>query len=673
MILHALHDLYDRLEKDDAYDVAPEGFSLQKISFVVVLEADGSLVEIQDHRTGEGNRRRPRIHQVPGSAKPPGAGINPCLFWDNTGYLLGYKPDDPKPERSLKTFEASRDYHLSFEKDVNHPAFSAVCRFLQDWEPERMSPVAELTEKIHAKENCLAEARSDRADDAAKSKAREKAAALELEIEKLREVCGEDETKLAAVCAITSGFGAFKLRKAHHFVHEEPAIDTWWKKGLETVDEPDARGMCLITGKRDAPVADLHSPKIKGVKDAQGAGALIVSFNTNAYESFGRESGYNAPVSVEAATRYCKSLNALLASDKHRLQIGDATTVFWTEKPTVVEATLGTFLGGDLPDEDDEEADKGSSQATMLLASLHESLRSLRRGGKPVDEISNELETAFYILGLTGQAGGRIGVRFWHRDTVGGLLTNLAKHHIDLAIVPERRADSKFPDPEFPTMRMLLRQTGRTISGKVQDIPPNLAGALSRSILQGIDYPIMLAQRVMSRIRVCEKDNQDKVRPKVTYLRAAILKAFLNRNHQLNMKEALDPSRPEPAYHLGRLFAVYETAQRHAHDWKLERPIRETMYSSASATPLAVFGRLERLHHHHTAKKSHPRGSSESYRDIVGEIEQHFTGTPLYPASLNLVEQSLFAVGYYHQLHWFQTLAEDAREKKNTDPENSNN
>jgi CRISPR-associated protein Csd1 len=145
----------------------------------------------------------------------------------------------------------------------------------------------------------------------------------------------------------------------------------------------------------------------------------------------------------------------------------------------------------------------------------------------------------------------------------------------------------------------------------------------------------------------------------------------------MNIEQAIDETRTEPAYHLGRLFAVYEHAQKNAHDWKLKRTIRETMYSSASSTPLAVFGRLERLHHYHTAKKSHPKGGTRettgSYADMIREIKQHFKGqTPIYPASLNLVDQSLFAVGYYHQMQHFQNILDNSDKNKEavTKPEN---
>ncbi|MCC5805257.1 MAG: type I-C CRISPR-associated protein Cas8c/Csd1 [Opitutales bacterium] len=628
MILQALHDLHDRLAADPAYDVAPEGFSLQQISFVIVLEPDGTLVGIQDHRLGEGNQRRAQTHRVPGTSKPPGAGINPCLFWDNTGYLLGYKVPDKDEEkarkdadRAIKTFEASLAHHLAHEKSINQPAFSAVCRFLESWTPESAADHPQLPD-------------------------------------------------------LATGFGVFQIRGATHFVHEEPAIEAWWQKTIQS-DEADSKedAFCLITG-RLAPIAELHEPKIKGVKDAQGAGALIVSFNTNAYESFGKSSGQNAPVSKDAATRYCKTLNALLSSRRHRLRIGDATTVFWTDAPayTKTESVISEFFGGggDDAETESEDHDDEPAQRKQLLESLHAALRALRSGGEVDSTFLEEKDRTFYILGLTGQAGGRIGVRFWFSSPIEELLRNLARHHEDLAIQrPSKNKDGDLVGREFPTIKDLLSQTCRNEN----TLPNTLIRSIVAAILTGGNYPNSLALKVIGRIKAdraidpnMQKDSAletFKARESA-YLRAAILKSYLNRNYKMNISTAIDKDRTEPAYHLGRLFAVYEMAQKHAHDWKLERTIRETMYSSASATPLSVFGRLERLHHHHTAKKSHPRGSSLSYADIVSEIQQRFKGrTPIYPAKLDLVQQSLFAVGYYHQHQYFRDLSMDKSESEN--------
>jgi len=96
MILQTLHALYDRLASEDDYGIAPAGHSIQKISFRVVLHPDGRLFEIQEVFRTDNGKKRPRQLAVLGDGKPSGSGINPCFLWDNTGYMLGYKPDDPK-------------------------------------------------------------------------------------------------------------------------------------------------------------------------------------------------------------------------------------------------------------------------------------------------------------------------------------------------------------------------------------------------------------------------------------------------------------------------------------------------------------------------------------------------------------------------------------------------
>ena len=164
----------------------------------------------------------------------------------------------------------------------------------------------------------------------------------------------------------------------------------------------------------------------------------------------------------------------------------------------------------------------------------------------------------------------------------------------------------------------------------------------------------------MNRIRVVEKKPKgDGSLENITYLRAAILKAWLMRNHKqwlqyhkINMKPALDKDTPHVAYQLGRLFAVFEQVQRASHEFKLERTIRETMFSAASATPQSVFGRLDRLNKHHLAKLT--IGSNRHFSDLIDEIHQKITAPTFYPSSLNLKEQSLFCIGYYHQRHEFR-------------------
>ena len=159
----------------------------------------------------------------------------------------------------------------------------------------------------------------------------------------------------------------------------------------------------------------------------------------------------------------------------------------------------------------------------------------------------------------------------------------------------------------------------------------------------------------MNRIRVVEKDQKGRTRDNVTYIRAAILKAWLVRNHQHQITPMLDENNPNPGYRLGRLFAALEKTQQDALPG-INTTIRDRFYSSASATPRAVFGRLLRTYQHHLTKLD--GGRKTNREKLVQNIVWSLEGKAL-PAHFTLAEQSLFAIGYYHQRRALFTKSQD--------------
>jgi CRISPR-associated protein Csd1 len=222
-------------------------------------------------------------------------------------------------------------------------------------------------------------------------------------------------------------------------------------------------------------------------------------------------------------------------------------------------------------------------------------------------------------------------VRFWHVATLGQMVDKLKAHYDALRL---RRSSDK--DPEFPAVWQILRQTGR----ESKDIPPLLSGPLMRSILTGSRYPQGLFNAVLNRIRA---DHE------ITFLRAAIFKAFLIRNHQLDIPMSLDTTRTEPAYLLGRLFAALEKTQEDALPG-INATIRDRFYSAASATPGTVFPRLLRTYQHHLSKLD---GGYKVNRERA--VQQIMGGLNDMPGHLPLEGQGLFAIGYYHQRQDFFT------------------
>src|SRR5690606_38203130 len=134
---------------------------------------------------------------------------------------------------------------------------------------------------------------------------------------------------------ITSSFGVFRIAGERRFVHDDPAVVEYWSH-QSSENDGGPRGICLVTG-REYAIARLHEPKIKGVRGSQSSGALLVSFNDSAYESYGKSQSYNAPVSESAVFKYANALNYLLSRDDRRISLGDATVVFWADRPSELE------------------------------------------------------------------------------------------------------------------------------------------------------------------------------------------------------------------------------------------------------------------------------------------------------------------------------------------------
>ncbi len=583
MILQALVKHYQRLADEPDSDIAPFGFSRQNIGFTVVLTPTGELHGIERLAVEAGGKSRALSLVVPGQGKPPGSGVNPCLLWDNATYMLGAVPEGRDPAWARTRWEAFRDRHLGLRTEIDDPGFDAVCAFLKQWDPDQLEGRGDLD-------------------------------------------------------ALQANFGVFSLRGVTGYIHEREAILAWWRGQLDA-DAPDdaaggVTGQCLVTGDT-ATLARLHEPKIKGVSGAQTSGAAIVSFNLDAFASHGKEQGYNAPVSEAAAFEYATGLNALLADRDHRVQLGDTTCVFWTERPTLAEKAFGAALGESDFWQAAEEGEADDREA-LTRGRVRDFFQRLRAGREAAAGALGDEDVPFYVLGLSPNAS-RISVRFWHVSTVAEMADRLADHVRRLEMVGRNEDEPPL------TLRQLLLETAR----EPKDIPPQLAGEVARAIVTGGPYPRAMALAVNRRIRADREIN---------HRRAAILKAWLGRSPATTstLKEipvALDSDRTDPPYLLGRLFAAYEKIQKDALGEKLNRTIRDGYLSAASATPASVFPRLYRLSQHHLNRIEN-MGLRINREKLLGSIFQHLQR---FPAHLNLEEQGLFAIGYYHQTQDFYT------------------
>ena len=403
------------------------------------------------------------------------------------------------------------------------------------------------------------------------------------------------------ICGTHGKWVAFRLDGDYGFVHERSAVKQLWEDFFAVAEKKRCKEGIGFTDGKIADIQNQYS------QFKFGSGASLVSFNEVAYESYRKSGGANAPISVDAEFKSSAALKYLFRNKTQRLRIGDATTVFWAEKKSSVEMFMGQVLN---PSFEDKEA----------AVPVQKFLESVRKGNLP-NEIESDGDIRFYILGLSLNKA-RLALRFWYVCSVSELIDRLHDHFQCLKM---ERSEKDIP---FPGIWHLLKETAR----ESKDISPVLGGALTRSILTGANYPQTLYQGVLGRIRADRRIN---------YLRASILKAVLQRNHNKEVPMALDTERKEIAYLLGRLFAVLEKAQLDALG-KINTTIKDRFFSAASATPASVFPRLLRLSQHHIEKAEYGYISDRRISEIMEYVES-------FPSHMNLQDQGLFAIAYYHQ------------------------
>lgn len=391
---------------------------------------------------------------------------------------------------------------------------------------------------------------------------------------------------------------------------------------LEANDNTQESNLCLVSGKHGASVEITTATMIPGSQ----AIAKLVAFQVNSgYDSYGKTKCGNAPISEEAEFAYTTALNTMLQKgSRNKFMLGTRTFVFWAsnnnEASMETEESLFDLLGFS------EDANDDPNAKIMKVRRVFESIYS--------GIMKTGLDDKFYILGLAPNSA-RIAVVYWSETTLKDFAEKILRHFSDMEI-HDTRKDKK------PYMGIREIISSVTLGGKMSDATPNLPEAVVKSIFQGLPYPATLYSACLRRIRAEQK---------LTITRAAIIKAYLNRQSNNNKKIdiMLDKGNNNQGYLCGRLFAVLDKIQEEANNIS---SIRERYMNAASATPSTVFATILNLSQHHAEKLN--EGRKISFEKIKQEI---FDKLPAdgFPTHLDLQDQGRFFVGYYHQRQDFFT------------------
>ncbi|WP_455088062.1 type I-C CRISPR-associated protein Cas8c/Csd1 [Porphyromonas endodontalis] len=611
MILQALYQYYQQMHAVGA-DIAPPGMEKKAIPFIIELTPEGEVIQVSE--TMDSENKKGKTFLVSRSATRSGKNAFQVaqVMWDHLGYVLGVSKDGTEKEEQVAPMQ-----NESFIKKVDelrelypeNPHIAAVARFYQDGHALRLI---------------------------------------------------EDETIIKDIQKTTGANISFRVRDLgdDRLVASIEDVQSYMNRAAESKDTDNSNtSICLVTGEKST-IARLH-PSVK-LAGAQATASLINFQKSSGFDSYGKEQGFNAPISVPAAESIATALNNLLAKDKNtNYRVGDTAFVFWSnlaDEELLSSYRTATFSGLSNPSEEEENPDSENSEEEKTKKSRRKSKKTLPLPIAPNAESHKVLETLkaacgykggkvhedngrFYILGLAPNAA-RISIKLWAEGSISEIVGNTLQHQHDMNIISEKGN----VDAETPTLRSIY-QIVKTVSAsdKSDKWSSNLIQSIVESIVENKPYPQSLQQACLERIR---RGNR------ITELRAAILKAYINRKKQQEyITMSLDPNQTNKAYLAGRLFALFESIQQCALGGNLNRTIRDAYYGTASTTPRTIFGRLDALSKVHLSKlrKEKPglailkeKQLEEIYNLIPG-------GAPEMPTHFSLDDQSIFAVGYYHQ------------------------
>jgi CRISPR-associated protein Csd1 len=469
-------------------------------------------------------------------------------------------------------------------------------------------------------------------------------------------------------------------------VTDRDLVREYWKKTRSLENSPVSGSdvsQCLVTGKYF--YGSTLFPLIKKLPGGGTSGVGLVSFNANAFESYGWSGNQNAPISRDACEAIATALNRLIDNAPH--DPNDPDRVLPTQNVRLSSDTIVCYWN------------RGESDFSANLRGLLESdpsqvealYSSIWRGGKSA---LMQDYARFYAMTLSGTKGRAI-VRDWFESTVSEVQSNLCKYFNDLALGFDDEADSANYPPI--AMRVILESLAAPSKNRSESVPGHLASGMVHAALSGSLFPATALQSAVARYR-CEidKSNDPKDGPVTRMLnraRAAVIKAVLNRKRCVYPSESIkyeevlaymNPNCKDQGYLLGRLMAVLEKMQVEAlrseklvanqEDGSEKEPrveyqninatIVDRFFSGASATPKAVFPRLLQNRPHYTKKLQDKgdAGRATIYNNYIGEILSNFDVTPKeglpsayntgFPMFLNLNEQGLFVIGYHQMRYW---------------------
>jgi CRISPR-associated protein Csd1 len=411
-------------------------------------------------------------------------------------------------------------------------------------------------------------------------------------------------------------------------VHDDSRVRSWFRNHL--ADDPlTTYGQCLVTGAENVALTKLHG-KPKGIppKSLTKGGVPLTSTNAAAFKSYGLEDIGCAPISRSANVAVETALNRLL-DPAYKAPSGE---ICLPRSLAINPQTAFLFWSRE---------DAGLDWLSQMNASTPEDVAALLRSPYKSGHVPLDDPSEFYGLVLSGMQG-RAMVRSFLQSTVRDVAAAVDHYRDEVGIAkPYGQPAGSFSLFEYRRALAPLRD--------VERLPAALGTELYMAIIFGRPFPRAILQAVVSRNRVellPRREKSDGRDEMLLAARCSLLKAYLIRNQKETYTVALDRTRTDPPYRLGRLLAIVDRLQADALG-TVNATIVDRYYGSASSTPSAVFPTLLRRSQHHLGKlRREKTGLAIVTEKLLHEVVSDLSA---FPRTMNLEQQGAFALGFYHQ------------------------
>lgn len=377
---------------------------------------------------------------------------------------------------------------------------------------------------------------------------------------------------------------------------------------------------CAICGTDIYPILDESHGSVKLPK-GQTAGSMLVSYNTNAFESYNLKGNLNSGICTNCARNYIEALRYLVENGHEIITEKGERKFRYSNRQKISDDTIALFW----TKEQDNDIDPFSDICQPTEERVRQLFKSIVTGEH--ERVNTDVENIFYCCTISS-AAARIAVRDWMAISVSQYQKNLRQWFDDIETIKD--GETIYPGINSILNSCIKKKTKPTQSDA--KAKARIGAILWHAALTNTSLPLMILQSVLTQIE------HDYFSPE----KSTVIRLVLNRNIKKTyyMNKELDEQNESKAYLCGRLFALICKLQFKAQG-EVNSSIMDRFFASASNAPGRVMGLLLTQYVPIYQKKT-----KGAYTKAITEIAARIGH---FPNKLTLTERGEFALGYYYQ------------------------